>query len=58
MTLEEPAEHFLTVAECSIYRPAPVQRDFVALGVGAVPCMGAVGGGFLYRRLGGDQEGG
>ena len=57
MTREEPAEHFLTVAECSIYRPAPVQRDYMALGVGAVPGMGAVGGGVLYCRMGGNQEG-
>lgn len=57
MTLEEPAEHFLTVAECGIYRPAPVQRDPVALGVGVVPGMGAVDGGVFYHRMGGNQEG-
>lgn len=58
MTREEPAMHFLTVAECSIYRSAPVQRDYMALGVGAVPGMGAVGRSFLYCSLAANSEGG
>lgn len=58
MTREEREKYFHADAGGSVYRSAAVQGDPVAVGVGAVPGMGAVGNSVFCRRMGSNQEGG
>lgn len=57
MTREGRKGHLFADAGNIVHRSAPVQRDYMALGVGAVPYMGAVGCDFLYCCMGGNQKG-